>query len=797
MASRFVLPALLLAWNALVLILWNRNFHPTPDGLVMAFKYMFLAKHFSLAIFTSNWLAFLHASIATTGLLVFSLQAGRRAVKILPNPENSGILHFAAGLGLLATAILGLGLNGLLFAPPKAASLFLLLVPLAMARNELLDFARNMLTWPGRFWGSPPTRATKILAVLAAVVVAGGVFSIEIGWDALMYHLRLPSFYVYHHKIYNVWHNYCTAFPANIEILYGLGMLAEGETMARLLNAAFGLLLLGACRQLAREVGLNGRWSVLLLASCPLFLVLMTRAYIDLGFDFFTTVSLIYLVRWWKSGTTTDLAVSGLCAGWGAGSKYVAAVYLVSAVLVLFMSPRPASKLKASVLWVLSALLSYSPWLAKNYLLRGNPVDPFLGGLFGQTDVVPPEIRPFFEGGGLLASLLSALPERAEALFQNHGHIDGPLIPALAGLLPLILMAPVTGALIPVKRFLIIYSSLWFLMTYDVRYYFPALPALCVLGEALLSRLFRLPLSSALGTRILAEAGLVLGLIYGSTVILSTSLPLSMPLGFDSRETKLRQGLTPAPFASFTRNFVNTRTPESARILAVCQHSTWYFDRECLADFHYWESNLTRIISAGRTEEGMAKRFKQLGIGWIYSMSRTELYIHLPGYFSVPPDGWRRFKSFLETRCEVAFQTNNQVIYRIGRPHPPRRIPNLPIYEDLYFMKADQDGRKKLTAEALRAYNQPDELLRNVGSTFQRQGNARLILGDYSGAEEAFRRALASGMDIPDTNFGLAVALFNQQRILDAAPYALRAVEMNPYSVQGNALMGRIRAEMN
>ena len=768
--------------------------------MALAFRLMFKAKHFSEAALLSNWFSFLHALLALAGLLVFSMLAGRRACLILPGlrkHEGTDVLRFASGLGLLAGVVLALGLNGLLFAPPPAISLGLLLLPVALNAGKIRGNPGGVPHVMEDFHAGPPSRALKIMLAAAALMVAAGAFSIEVGWDALMYHLRLPSFYAYHHKIYDVWHNYCSAFPANIEILYTLCMLAQGETLARLLNTAFGFLLLFAGRQLARETGLNGRWTTVLLGACPLILVLMTRAYIDLGFAFFLTVSFLCLIRWWKAGSAMELVASGLCAGWGAGSKYVVAVYLVSAVAVL--AGRPGTpRARAVAVWGGSALLPFAPWLAKNLFFRGNPVDPFLGGLFGKTGAVPPEIKPFFEDGGSFMAMLGSLPERVDALFLNHGHVFGPLIPALAGLLPLMLFSPARGPLIPVKRFVIAYTALWCLMTYDVRYYLPALPALCVLGEALLAETCREPRATRVITRILAEAGMFLGLAYGSTVILQNSLPLSMPLGFDTMQSKLRQGLTPPPFASFTRSFVNTRLPKSARVLYVCQHSTWYFDRECMADYHYWESNLTRIISAGKTEAGIARRFRQLGINWILSTTgRIESYEKIPGYFDVPPDGWVRFKSFLETRCEVAWQTDFQVIFHIGRPHPPKRLASLPVFEDLYFRDADIALRKDRPADALRLYSSPHPLLRNVGSTYMRRAAARMALGDFTAGEADFRSALSTGMDIPDVHLGLAVALYNQGRLLEALPHVLRTLELNPYSPQASGLLGRIRNSLN
>jgi len=801
MLSRFVLPTLLLTWNALILILWTRNFHASPQQLFSSFSLMFQTRHFSAGMLFANWSHFLQALLAVSGLLAFSLLAGQRARLLLPHAlwRGKGIIpQFALGLGLLAGTILALGLNGLLFNPRPGVSLVLLLVPLMLAVKTLRREAKNPALSLRGLVSGPPVLGVKIMIALAAIMATAGVFSIEVGWDALMYHLRLPSFYIYNHKIYDVWHNYCSAFPANIEILYTLCMLAEGETTARLLNTAFGLLLLGAGHRLARETGLAGRWTVLLLGSCPLFVVLTTRAYIDLGFAFFTTVSLIHLVRWWKNGSRMELVFSGLAAGWGAGSKYVAAVYLGSALIVLTGKPRLASKLKASLLWGFPALLAYAPWLAKNALLRGNPVDPFLGALFGNTGAVPPEIKPFFEDGASFVALLSSLPARTEALFLNHGHIFGPLNPALAGLLPLVLFAPARGFLAPVKRLVVAYTILWFLMTYDVRYYLPALPALCVLTEALITCSLTGGRALKTAPRMLAETGMFLGLAYGSAVILLASLPFSQPLGFADTEVKLRQGLTPPPYASFTRTYVNSVLPKSARILYICQHSTWYLDRECIADFHYWESNLTRIISTGRNEEGIAKRFRQLGVGWILStMGRAEMYAKIPGYFAVPPGGWEQFKSFLSRRCETAWQTDFQVVYRIGRPHAPRPIPCLPVFEDLYFGEPDTALRKDLPADALRGYSRPHPLLRDVGSTFMRRGTARLMLGDFVAAEGEFQRAESAGMDNPDVHLGHAVVLFNQGRISDALPHVLRVIEMDPSSARAYELLARIRKSMN
>ena len=707
------------------------------------------------------------------------------------------LIFFGLGLGVIGSMMLAVGFLGLLFAPPVVAS-FCLLATLALwaiwqvrkrIQPALSDFKASALV--------SLTPLSCMVIGLAIVVTVMGLLNVELGWDALTYHLRIPSFYVYRHKIYDVWHHYCAAFPSNIEMLYMLSLLLQGDMLARFLNFAVGIMLLLAVRSLARALEVPVGWAMLLLAACPTFLNLTTRAYIDLGFALFCTLSLLTFLRWWSTGSLSALVVSGLLAGWGMSSKYVG-VLILGAVFVA-MAPRLKRTigLRAALLWNVAAFLPLSPWLFKNWFFKANPVSPFLQGVFGTFEAVPHQLLTEFSSSRPLYSFLVSLPVRAEALFLNFGAVNGPLMPIVAGLFPLLALAKFQGLHLPLRRAVLGFSLGWFILCPDVRFFLPILPALCVLYAGVIKSLIDRGGVLRSGVRVFLEASLIVGLLYSAGIQWIFYSPFSMPLGFESAATKLKRVLPPPPFTSYLKDFANAQLPQHARILYLSHFSTYFVERECIADFHFGQAHITRIIRQGRTAQGISKQLRQLGIRWLLSTGTGAVqYMQIPGFFDVPEGGWREMKRLLAEQTKVIWQTNEYTLFRLGQPHLPRPLPALPVYEALKFHKADQALARGRVQEALEIYLDAPDLLKDVGSTYVRQGDALSGLRDFARAARAYEHARALGVETPRLRLGLALALLNQGRAAAALPHAQEAWRQDPLSAQTAATLAGVYATM-
>ena len=685
----------------------------------------------------------------------------------------------------------------------------------------------------------PVSWFTAAVLAAAAIVTVAGIFNAEMSWDALTYHLRVPSFYQYRHKIYYVWHLKWSCFPSAIEMLYLLGRIVQGDLTARIINALCGIMLLLTTARLAARLGAPRRGAVILLGASPLFLMLSTRCYIDLGFALFLALSFLLLLDWQRTGSRPALLASAALAGYGLSAKYVGALYLVAVLAAVLPALREKRVRTDALIWNAAAFLPLAPWILKNWIFTGNPVFPFLSGLFGVPTELPGEWLLTISGG--TGGTVAALGRRAMALFMEHGRIDGPLTPAIAGLAPLMIFGSYSGSSAFAFRALAAWTSVWIVFYPEIRFYLPVLPILLALSLRGLSgftsaggkrssptagadpgaggeRSSRAIRNGSLGEqsspkgkadadfggggfdpgagpgrswlRAAIEAGIVAGALYGASIQWVFFGPFAFPLGLATPRTRLQVGLPPAPFTWYMKEYVNAHVPRNARILYASNFSTYYVERECLADFFFGTSQLTKLLKMAPDDAGFARELKRRGIGWILSTGTLAAqYRGVSGFFDLPEGKWREFKRFLATRTEVDWQTEYYILYRVGSWHPSRPLPSLPVYEAMAFQPGDAALGRLRAVEALKVFTRPPALLADVGSTYVRQGDAYLTMEDAARAESAFRRALGLGSDNHRIHGGLAAALLRLNRAQEALPHASEAFRQNPLSAYAAATL--------
>ncbi len=757
------------------------RFRPSWADITQAFVLYFLQRRFSIPALAGNWFLFTQALLSAAGIAALAWYAGAKLLRLFEPGKRLGpggtLTALAAGFALLGTLVLGAGLAGLLFSPSRVVIAPLICLLGLGAIWKARKKASAFLAWVVDALGtvSLPTRLALLLGI---IITAAGLFNIEMAWDALTYHLRLPSFFVYRHKIFDVWHLFYFPFPSLVEMLYLLGMLVQGDQAARFLNAFFGLMLLASVRPLARALKADGRMAALLLLASPLFLLLLIRAYIDLGFSLLLSVSFFHLVRWRLSASRGALVLSALLAGAGMGSKYVGVLALpalLAAGGVRLLRP----SLRPCLLWCAFAFAPLAPWLARNWLFEANPFSPMLDSFFGVVHERFPDIVPFFESGRRLSAVLLSLPREAAQILFDEGKIDGPLAACVGGAVPLLILARGSGPYRFLLRAVLGYILAWLILCPNARFFLPALvPLVLLLETPLLSMI-----AETRGLRIVIEAQLVCGALFAAATQWIFFAPFSMVLGLESVRDRLAIGLPPPPFHYYTASFINEHVPPQARIMCLCNFSTYYIERECVAEFRFGRSRIARIIREGGSAMRIGVKLRQRGIRWLLSSrSGTAAYVGLPGFFDVPAGGWRAFRDLLSRRGYAVWQTEGFVLFRLGREHEPRPLPVLPVYESIVFNKGDRLLDSGDLRGALREFQSPPALMRDVASTYLRQADAHLALEEVPLAEKCFLRALELGADQYRVRAGLAQVYLRLGQPALALPHAEKAFASNPVS---------------
>lgn len=298
------------------------------------------------------------------------------------------------------------------------------------------------------------------MAVLAASTAPGFLWSEEgFGYDVLEYHLQLPREYLDAGRIHYTPHNVYGNFPAAVEMLYLLVMILLNKTADAGAACQFVHLFLGAAAVFAAwTVGRDhsprgGLVCGVTAATVGWPVYLSGLAYVENGMLFFGIVACGALLRAAlssdsTSSLTTDAfnpfmrssrlkwtVFAGVCAGFTCGCKYTAVPMIVLPLILALIAAnwipfRPNSSkfstrenvapATGALLFALSSLLSFSPWLAKNLAFAGNPVFPLANSIFRAS---PPgwgdEEQKRWDAGHRPKPHESGLSARA-ALFWNH-----------------------------------------------------------------------------------------------------------------------------------------------------------------------------------------------------------------------------------------------------------------------------------------------------------------------------------------------------------------------------------------
>jgi hypothetical protein len=298
-------------------------------------------------------------------------------------PTERLVWAAATGLGGVSLAGLVLGAMGLL-----QPWLLWLLTAVGLTVTARLLWLALRAAWSDRSW-QPGDRFEKFLAAYCGLTLAVALIwalTPPVAWDGLVYHLTGPKLYLAAGRISPPLDLPYLGFPQLVEMLFAWGMGLAGERAAAATHWFYGLMavfclvtvgrrwLSGAVGWLAAAVLLSA-FSIVLLAGWP---------YVDLALLLYATLAFCALIRFCEGGLQAWrwLILSGVLTGLALSTKYTALAVLPALAAVLFVSRirHLPSAIRHLLLLCGIALLVWSPWLVKNFLLTGNPTYPFFFG---------------------------------------------------------------------------------------------------------------------------------------------------------------------------------------------------------------------------------------------------------------------------------------------------------------------------------------------------------------------------------------------------------------------------------
>lgn len=298
-------------------------------------------------------------------------------------------------------------------------------------------------------WFLPLVPAIAVLLV-AACSAPGWLWATEFGgYDALSYHLQLPKEWLALGRIQPLEHNVYSFLPSYVEGAFLHLMVLAGDPMdaayaCQMLHAlvAIGaaLLVAGVTRQLLNSpagheasthpstrnsepgtgnpLGLHSSLlASALLLGIPWVVVVGSLAYNEMFVVVLLAGAMGIALRHDLCSRRRGLAV-GLALGAACGAKLTAAGLAVApmAAFVLFHLPR-RRWLAFALLAAAGGLIAIAPYLIRNALHAGNPVFPFLTGVFGSAHWTIEQVEAWRRGhfsdvglSGRIAALWNQFP---------------------------------------------------------------------------------------------------------------------------------------------------------------------------------------------------------------------------------------------------------------------------------------------------------------------------------------------------------------------------------------------------
>ena len=594
-------------------------------------------------------------------LVLLAMAIGYRTLRLLGAPVEAvtrlerGALSAAIGLGLLQYLPFALGTANLL--TPVAVRIGLLALAAIFARDIASIVRGIMRAWSGR---RAPDRWIIAGAVLLAVPLAAALLSALCPCtdpDGMGYHLRAPKEWLRMGHLGYLPTLTHTNSPMGVEMLYTLALATWSDTAAKVIHYALALVAVYALGRRLRNCTVG--FATVALTALPFPganppLHYFTVAYIDLGVMVEIVCAVLAWTLWRMTSLPGWLLSAALCCGLAASFKLTGLLVVMSMGFVILLEIRrhPAIVSRRMVLPLLAlAVLPVVPWLARSWILTGNPVNPMLAHLFPtrdwsveqsdafstymryynwgvtHTEWGPPLRRAIVFGGAGLAALAGALLFRFSKDGDSRSLLLFTTVLTTANMLA-------TG---PYLRFFLPSLPLFVLV------FFVSVPASWLHSRNLKS----VVLLVLAGNGLLFVRGLGVGV--REALLVAT--------GRVSRDEYLRNVLTEMPLWSYT----NRTLPSAARIAIVGSGDAYYSDRYCYVVKAYYQGRL-RLDSEDH---------------FVSDLNRDHIdFLMVPAQLEAPPFG----PDTIDARNEVPlthrlarergvllFATHGYELYRLGK----------------------------------------------------------------------------------------------------------------------------------
>jgi 4-amino-4-deoxy-L-arabinose transferase-like glycosyltransferase len=433
-------------------------------------------------------------------------------------------------------------------------------------------------------------------------------------------------------------HNFYSNLPQLTEMLYLLGLVTRSDIAAKLLHWCFGWLTAVAVYSIAarlwsRRVGVT---AAALFYCEPFVQDLSQTARIDLATTFLATLAFGTLVTGLQE-TEDDrgLWLSALLAGGAVATKWIAIpVVLLPAGVFVLISRR---SLWSTTTYCVLAIAAVVPWLAKNWLLAGNPVYPLLNNIFHSPHWTNEQAARFAQKHFATFGI-EGLTQLGKLIWR-YSFTEPFAVPLLLMVAPLLLLVRNAAPLVRRTAWLFILSYVgWFLLTYRPwRFLFPAFPLAALAGAYALE-----VVTKQKWLRLAVQTSIVVVMIIGLAEEMSVTLVDDesyhhVPPQMNFVEYALGQ-VGPGEFVERMGGgiyepilWMNRHLPTTAKILYVGEARVYYARHPIVWSTAFDQHPLTAMLDKVENAAGLLDHMRQLGITHVY-LNSSELTRLTKGY---------------------------------------------------------------------------------------------------------------------------------------------------------------------
>ena len=284
-------------------------------------------------------------------------------------------------VGIYSYLIFALGVLDLLY--PS----YIIIITILYIIFSLFYFKKNTSELPKITIRNKKIRPYILLFCILAGINLIGALGPELSFDALWYHLTLPKIFLMNHSISFLSGGlfYYSVMPKLGEMLYIPAVMIGAETIAKLTQWSFGILISVAVYKISRKYfdEKTSFFAVIIFYGSLVVAWESTVAYIDLIRTFFEIMGLWGILIWFETKDRKWLIESGVMVGLAISTKLIAlgSIPIFIALIMIFEKDKSAV-LKNSIIFGAVSLIVALPWFFFAYLSTGNPFFPVFSEVY-------------------------------------------------------------------------------------------------------------------------------------------------------------------------------------------------------------------------------------------------------------------------------------------------------------------------------------------------------------------------------------------------------------------------------